>query len=439
MNTSPFFIMVAASLWAVDGIIRANLTSAIPAGSIVFWEHVAGLFVLLPLLPKITGVFDRLNLRDWLLIGAATFVSSVAGTILYTQALRVSAPSGDFITPLVLQKIQPVIVIFLSVIILKERLNGLYVLLAPVALAGSYIMSFGFSPVIPQFAGRELTFILSIGAAAAWGSGTILSKTVLYKLRYHEFTVLRFILAIPMAYAVSVLLGQWTAPSGISFTGYLLFILIALTTGATALLIYFRGLRHTDASVATIAELIFPLLSIVIGITSLNPYGAPQQLSGANILGITMLLASVILINLQYARQSHISLITGRIVRGKGDGRKIGYRTANIAAAEPVPVRYGVYAARARIGDSWYEGVLHYGPRAVFGEDDPRLEIHFFNTRTMLYGKKITVYAYDFIRTTRFFPSLRLLTQEIGRDIIKAKAILKRRRLSEETARNDRS
>ena len=82
------------------------------------------------------------------------------------------------------------------------------------------------------------------------------------------------------------------------------FILIGLTTGAGALLIYYRGLAKTEAKISTISELTFPLVSILIGITSLNPYGQPQKLGIPNIIGILILVFSVLLISVKYARTS---------------------------------------------------------------------------------------------------------------------------------------
>jgi drug/metabolite transporter (DMT)-like permease len=77
------------------------------------------------------------------------------------------------------------------------------------------------------------------------------------------------------------------------------FIVIGLTTGAGAILIYYHGLKRTEAKVATFAELTFPIVSVLIAITALNPYGEPDKLSMAKAFGIAILLLSIIAISLE--------------------------------------------------------------------------------------------------------------------------------------------
>ena len=48
-NTGPFLIMLAAALWAVDALLRGTLVQTMPAGAIVFYEHLIGFVILSPL------------------------------------------------------------------------------------------------------------------------------------------------------------------------------------------------------------------------------------------------------------------------------------------------------------------------------------------------------------------------------------------------------
>ena len=64
--TGSLFIIVAALLWAMDGLIRRNLYS-LPPITIIFFEHVVGLIILFPFVYKY--VFKtRLTLREWGLV-----------------------------------------------------------------------------------------------------------------------------------------------------------------------------------------------------------------------------------------------------------------------------------------------------------------------------------------------------------------------------------
>lgn len=426
MNPGPFLIMLAASLWAVDALIRTPLTQVLPATNIVFWEHVVGLFLLSPLFWKVRNLFTKLTKIDWLNIIALTIVSSIGGTILFTLALQKSFATHDFVTPLLLQKTQPLIVIFLSAIFLKEKITKRYLLFAPLAILGSYLMSFGLTPIHFQLAGRELVFLLAIGAAAAWGSGTIFSKKVLVKLSFIESTCIRFLAAVPLGYATTLLFRQAPALSSITPNVLLRFILIGIATGAGALLIYYKGLARTQANVSTISELAFPFVSIIIAITPLNPYGKAQMLTAPQMIGILLLLISVIAISLEYAKRTARIIFSGMVVKGAGEGKKMGLPTANIQISEPPPIPYGVYACLVIIGKQTHKGVLHFGPRIIFGEAVPQYEAHIFDYHNNLYGKIITVDVKDQIRPTENFPTVTAMMAQIHKDIRDAKTLLLR-------------
>ena len=50
----------------------------------------------------------------------------------------------------------------------------------------------------------------------------------------------------------------------ITLDQFIIFIIIAFTTGGLAIFLYYYGLKNTTASVATICELAFPLTAIVL-------------------------------------------------------------------------------------------------------------------------------------------------------------------------------
>lgn len=294
----PFAIMLASSLWAVDALIRTPLTRTIPSASIVFYEHLIGLLILSPLFVRSLPLLRNISSKTWMHVFLLSLVSSVGGTILFTQALAVSFASGDFITPLLLQKFQPVLVIVLAALFLKEKLHKEFLLWVPAALIGSYFISFGLTMPKLQLAGKELVVLLSLGAAVSWGTGTIISKLLLFRFSARDATFLRFLAAIPLSLGAAVVLRQYTPPTALSASEIIRFIAISVTTGAAALLLYYHGLTKTHAHIATISELMFPFVSVLIGVTMLNPYGAPQTLSAAQIIGIVLLVGSVLRISL---------------------------------------------------------------------------------------------------------------------------------------------
>ncbi|MFH1769665.1 MAG: DMT family transporter [Parcubacteria group bacterium] len=304
-NYGPFLVMIAAGLWAVDALFRTELTKSISPSAIVFYEHLIGFVILSPFFFKALTQFKKLNSEDWSMLLLLTLVSSVLGTLLFTEALMRSFSVGDFATPILLQKLQPIFVIILAGSFLRERITLRFITLVGIALAGSYMISFGTDPISLSFSDKEIIYLLAIGAAAAWGSGTVMSKQILKKLSFSTATSLRFLLAIPIAYIAMLILNQTYPVSELAGGQLLRFLIIAFTTGAGAVLIYYRGLQKTEAKVATVAELTFPIVSILIAITALNPFGDPQKFSLANGFGIAILLISILVISFDYQKYSN--------------------------------------------------------------------------------------------------------------------------------------
>ena len=73
-----------------------------------------------------------------------------------------------------------------------------------------------------------------------------------------------------------------------SMPQWLTFGFIALSTGMVALLLYYRGLKETPVGVATLLELVFPLLAVVIDAVMYKSYLVPVQYFAAGVLLFTL-------------------------------------------------------------------------------------------------------------------------------------------------------
>jgi len=115
----------------------------------------------------------------------------------------------------------------------------------------------------------------------------------------------------------------------------------------------------------------------------------------------------------------------GRVVRGAGLGRTLGYPTANLRIrAEPSPLG-GVLAAFARVADGpWLPAVTNLGRRPVVGGREPLLEVHFFDLDEDLYGQRLEVQFVAKLRDELNFENLDALVAQMQRDADAARACL---------------
>ncbi len=118
----------------------------------------------------------------------------------------------------------------------------------------------------------------------------------------------------------------------------------------------------------------------------------------------------------------------GPVVRGDGRGRRLGFPTANIEAPGPDKLlpREGIYAVRALVGGTTRDGVLHLGPRPVFQDAPPSIELHLFDFDAELYGEEVRVDFCERLRDIHAFASVRELIAAIRADCASARTLLAR-------------
>ena len=110
----------------------------------------------------------------------------------------------------------------------------------------------------------------------------------------------------------------------------------------------------------------------------------------------------------------------GRVVRGVGYGRKLGFPTANLDrrqwARKKLRLRHGVYAGTAALpGGKRYPAGIVIGPMDKTGR--PKIEAHLIGFHGSLYHKQITLRIRKFIRPYKTFANLALLKKQISRDL----------------------
>jgi riboflavin kinase/FMN adenylyltransferase len=120
--------------------------------------------------------------------------------------------------------------------------------------------------------------------------------------------------------------------------------------------------------------------------------------------------------------------IEGHVRHGDRRGRELGFPTANLALEGVLEPALGVYAVRARLGEtnSAFTGVANFGVRPTFGGSTPLLEIHLFDFAADLYGQLLRAELVEYLRPEQKFDSLDALKAQLHADVGDAKSILAR-------------
>lgn len=116
--------------------------------------------------------------------------------------------------------------------------------------------------------------------------------------------------------------------------------------------------------------------------------------------------------------------LSGRIIRNKRIGRRIGFPTANIEPEERrVLPPDGVYATIAYVRDAAYRAVTNIGTNPTIEDGKLGIETHLLDFDADIYGEVLTVAFHSFLRGEIKFKSVEELKEQIKLDVQKAAAI----------------
>lgn len=314
---SVVLVAVAATLWASDAYFRNQLISHLSPTQIVVAEDALVSLFLLPVLVRSWRELRHLGPRGWLAVGLIAAGAQSLATILFTASFSYRIFAETF----VLQQTQPVIAIVLAWLVLGERRRPWFWPAVGVALVAVYLVVFAQDPAAPVSAlqkGRLEAGLLALGAAALWASGTVLGRFALGSISFWSMTSLRFILALPVL--VVIALVQY-GPGGFSHyqvSDFLPNLLaIALIPGLLALLLYYRALSRTPASLATIAEMAYPVAATLIA-SAPPPWGFSQPLYPVQVAGTALLLVVIVLLNWTKERAAPVTVPAGALKPAEG-------------------------------------------------------------------------------------------------------------------------
>ena len=309
-NGSVLLVGLAAALWAFDAYFRPGLTKQLSSGQIVLVEDLLISLCLVPVVLRYRAELGRLSTRRWVALAAIAIGPQAVATVLFTKAIGFSfsnpaAPNFDVLHEVyLLYLLQPVFGVVFARVFLGETRKRTFWPFAAVALVGVYLIVFADDPTAPwQIRHPELmagAFVL--GAVVMWAAGTVLGRYALEGVSFPVTTSMRFLGALPVLLVIVLVDRGGAAFSGYSLSQLPSFLGIVLVPGLLAMLLYYLALSRTPASLATIAELGYPLALFLI-FSLPRPVGQAVPLRPVELLGAVLLVAGVVTLNFLKARE----------------------------------------------------------------------------------------------------------------------------------------
>ncbi len=260
---SAIMISIAAVLWGFDGVILTPRLSNLNVVFVVFLLHALPFILMNAFFFKRYKELKKLDRNALISLVLVSVLGGALGTIAIVYALFL-VNFQNLSVVVLLQKFQPIFAIILAAIFLHEKVSKKFYLWGIIAIIGGHFLTFGFN--IPNFQTDTNTMkagLLSVFASFAFGSSTVFSKSLLNKLSFDTATFFRYGMTALLLFPVIIILGKLGDFQLITPTNWLIFGIIALTSGTVAIMLYYYGLKNIKASHATLLELFFPISAIL--------------------------------------------------------------------------------------------------------------------------------------------------------------------------------
>lgn len=289
-------VCISASLWGFDGIVLTPNLYNLDVGYVVFMLHLIPFALMNVVLFHEYRHIRQFTRNDFLILLLVALLGGALGTLSIVKALFLVEFKKLSIVVL-LQKTQPIFAIALATLILGERPQKGFFGWAALAILSGYLLTFGFRlPDVEANINTIYASLFALLAAASFGSATVLGKKILNRYSFQTATFYRYGLTAALMLLFVLFTGRFDQVAVTTERNWIIFVIIGLTTGSGAIFLYYYGLRHVRAVVATICELCFPLTAILLDYLINN-----QKLSAIQWLSAGALLFSIIMLNLRHA------------------------------------------------------------------------------------------------------------------------------------------
>ena len=119
----------------------------------------------------------------------------------------------------------------------------------------------------------------------------------------------------------------------------------------------------------------------------------------------------------------HFSL-GGRVVRGHGRGKGLGFPTANVVTDHELFPADGVYAVKVRVRTGLYDGACNIGTKPTFGGEERTIEVYLFDFNGNLYDQTLRLFFVERLRGEEMYPDGAALGRAIDADVLRCRRIL---------------
>ncbi len=270
MKTKGLFVLALAFFFVSLSAVFAKLAFNKSGSSVefVFFQIVFAtltMAVYVLLVKRYDFKFERSDITDYLVLG---LLASGVAQLLAMTGLSLSTVSNFSL----LHALIPVMAIFFSILLLKEKFTAKYVAITLAMMAGAVIFITKLDPRSISYGG--IGDLMILGKVVIVGFTNVYAKKAMSDKQPETVSLGRFLFALPVLFAAVVLFGNFDYSGSWELT-----ILSGVAFGIGNMLFY-RGIGLTDPSTASNFNLATPVFGMIFGALVFGEAYLPVQFAG---------------------------------------------------------------------------------------------------------------------------------------------------------------
>jgi drug/metabolite transporter (DMT)-like permease len=286
-------ISIAAALWGLDGVLLTPRLHNLDVSFAVFMLHLVPFAIMNIFLYKEYRNISLFSKKELIAICLVALFGGALGTIAIVKALFL-VNFQKLSVVILIQKLQPIFAVSLAAIFLKEKVNKSFIVYGVIAVVASYIMTFGLSvPSVETGLTTMYASLLGLFAAFCFGSSTVFSKMALKNIDFKTATFYRYGITSLIMFFITLFTGHFMEFNTLTQSNWIVLLIIGLTTGSGAIMLFYYGLKKVKAIVAAFCELLFPITAVI-----LDYFINDLSLQPTQWISILVLVFSIIMLNL---------------------------------------------------------------------------------------------------------------------------------------------
>ncbi|WP_096435273.1 DMT family transporter [Alteribacter populi] len=282
----PVYLMLAfaTSTWGSAFIAGRFATEVFEPITVAFLRFFFAALILIPLMLILEKNSPRPRGKEWFLLAAL----GLTGIAIYNIAFFVAAKYAPIVKSSLFIASNPVLIILLSGLVLKETITKRNVIGLVLALTGAFVIITN-GQIVQSFRnGLELIDLVLLFAVICWALYSVLGKISLRKFSSLVSTTYAVVFGTIMLMPLAVWETSWTDVQSADWLVWSSILHMSIIVTVVSFLMYYQGIKIIGAAKASLFINMMPVSAVILAVLFLD-----EPLYLAHLIGALFVLTGV--------------------------------------------------------------------------------------------------------------------------------------------------